>query len=118
MGPKRIFTSPAAYAALFLVVAAALPLVAAHGHGHDEAATSMAMNAAPAPVAPKDKPLPDDWSIGSYYDHPGYSGWMMAHIVLMIVAWMIVLPVGKSQFMAIEQAHLSFSHAIAEINGC
>lgn len=104
MGPKRSFVTPAASAALLCVVAAALPLVAAHGH--DEPATAMAMNASPEHVAPQDQPLPDDWAIGSYYEHPEYSGWMTAHIVLMIVAWMIVLPVGKSESMAIAQVHL------------
>jgi len=105
MGSNRNFITTVS-AALLFVVATALPLVAAHGA--DEPAMS-------EPVAAKDKPLPDDWSIGSYYEHPGYSGWMMAHIVLMIVAWTIVLPIGKSEFMAIQHVHLLFSNAIAGI---
>ena len=35
-------------------------------------------------------PTPD-----SYYNHPEYATWMYAHILLMIVAWIIVLPLGK-----------------------
>jgi len=93
MGSHRISIIPSASAVLLLVIAAALPLVAAHGG--DEPAMSMSMSAAPEPIAPKDKPYPEDWDIGSYYNYPGYNSWMIAHIALMIVAWTIVLPTGK-----------------------
>ncbi|GAB7337352.1 hypothetical protein MBLNU457_g2702t3 [Dothideomycetes sp. NU457] len=115
MAPKRNFISPAASAALLCVVAAALPLVAAHGH--DEPAMPMTMNTSAEHIAPKDKPYPDDWSIGSYYEHPGYSGWMLAHIVLMIVAWMIVLPVAVMISAARSRLAIPVQFAFLAVNG-
>lgn len=32
----------------------------------------------------------------SYFAYPNYSGLMLGHIALMIIAWLFVLPIGKS----------------------
>jgi hypothetical protein len=29
----------------------------------------------------------------SYFTYEGYSGWLMAHIILMVAAWFFVLPI-------------------------
>lgn len=31
----------------------------------------------------------------SYFRHPHYASWMYAHIAFMILAWIIVLPIGE-----------------------
>ena len=30
----------------------------------------------------------------SYFTHPEYSKWMMAHIAIMVIAWVFLLPIG------------------------
>ena len=32
----------------------------------------------------------------SYYAYPQHSGLMLAHIIVMVVAWLFVLPIGKA----------------------
>lgn len=39
---------------------------------------------------------PQDNYPPTYFSHPGYAGLMYAHIGLMVVAWVFVLPVGTS----------------------
>lgn len=69
------------------------PLVAAHGGGEthngmegmnmEAAAKSAASAAAAEPVDP------------SYFINKEFQGWLYMHILSMVIAWVIVLPVGK-----------------------
>lgn len=75
-------TSRASTTATAALLSGALPLIAAHGDGHVEAEHGHAANTMPeagqVPV--------------NYFRHPQYAGWMYAHIALMMVAWVVVLP--------------------------
>ena len=46
-------------------------------HGDDEGHA-----AAPLPVADP-----------SYFTHPAYTNWMMAHIAIMVITWVFILPI-------------------------
>jgi hypothetical protein len=76
---------PLAAAALLLSLAA-LPLVAAHGA--DDNAMDMSAHDAPKPQT-HDGRLPSYWSLS---EHASLMYW---HIALEILAWVVVLPVGK-----------------------
>lgn len=74
----------------------ALPLIAAHGDDHMQmeyenelAATG---NTAEAPP--------------NYFRHPDYAGWMYAHIALMILGWVVVLPPALMLSVARSRYHL------------
>ena len=74
---------------------AALPSVAAHGDEHEHTAMPMDMgsthtNMTSAATATAVPAVPHN-----YFRYPGFAGWMYAHIALMIIAWAVVLPVGK-----------------------
>ena len=74
-----------------------VPLALAHGHdGHDGMSMDMAMSsshttdnttASPPMTSPTEPPLP------SYFSHPEYSGLILAHIVLMTIGWLFILPI-------------------------
>ncbi|KAF4556335.1 Hypothetical protein D9617_1g082110 [Elsinoe fawcettii] len=51
--------------------------------GHGGHGTHAHMLAAPQPDLPP-----------TYFTHPEYAGWMYAHIILMTLAWVIILPIG------------------------
>lgn len=55
------------------------------GHGH-------AMN-----TSSPDQPHPAANSPMSYFAYGKYTGWIVAHIALMVVAWCFVLPAGKNR---------------------
>jgi hypothetical protein len=61
---------------------AALPCVAAHGGGHAQTEQNdvLAVGAEAQDVTP------------TYFRHPDHAGWVYAHIALMIVGWVVVLP--------------------------
>ena len=71
-----------------------LPFAIAHGHGHGDGDTAMEMgessNSRPTipPHAATDGPQ-------SYFQYGDRSGLMLAHIVLMTLAWVFVLPIGE-----------------------
>lgn len=85
-----------ATAALLLEV---LPLVTAHGDdifpamamggAHSGQSHASDMNATKAASA-------EAWvAPPSYFRHPEYVGWIYAHIALMSLSWVVVLPVGR-----------------------
>jgi len=78
-----------ATAALLLEV---LPLVAAHGDEHD-AHTDM-HDAPPAPMENNEAPR-------SYWGLSEHASLMYWHIALEILAWIVILPVGKSSLLFI-----------------
>lgn len=78
-------TYRAAFTAAWLLacVANALP--------HDDGSMEMSMDAAPQPEAPAET---GDHSPLSYFAYGKHSGTIVAHIVLMVLAWCFVLPTG------------------------
>ncbi|KAI0127969.1 hypothetical protein BJ170DRAFT_397076 [Xylariales sp. AK1849] len=82
-------TRSATRSALALLAAAAilgvLPTVFAHGHGDG----AMAMDE----VAEEPKPDPDSYP-PTYFTNPDHRGVMYAHVALMVISWIIVLPIG------------------------
>lgn len=75
-------------AALLLGV---LPLVAAHS---DDAHSSVNMGGAHGTAMSNATKVAEQVA-PSYFRHTEYAGWMYAHIGLMIIAWVIVLPIGE-----------------------
>lgn len=65
-----------------------LPLVAAHGDEHHGEAMDMSAHNAPALQPQNDAPQ-------SYWSLTEYATLMYWHIALEILAWVVVLPVGK-----------------------
>lgn len=97
----RIFTLAAAASLLEL-----LPLVVAHGH--DENGTDLGeMNAASvSATAAAHNAAEAVEALPSYFWHPEHAGLMYAHIALMILGWVVVLPVGTSSSDRLKQ-HLA-----------
>jgi hypothetical protein len=78
-----------------ILLLAALPLVAAHGDEHEHSGMVMNMgsihlNTTSSTAAAVTQAVPHN-----YFRYPGFAGWMYAHIALMVIAWAVVLPVGK-----------------------
>jgi hypothetical protein len=76
---------------LLLATAALLlgggPLVVAHGSDHNDGATGMGAKHE-APATSSDTPV-------SYWSLTDHVGVMYAHILLMTLAWVVVLPAGE-----------------------
>lgn len=82
-------TSVLPVAAATITWALLLPAVLAHG---DDDATSMSMEGAMPMPANHSSPAED--LPPSYVHHPEYRGILLAHIALMALAWVFVLPLG------------------------
>ncbi|TKA27926.1 hypothetical protein B0A50_03991 [Salinomyces thailandicus] len=100
MRTTGFFTIPAA--ALLL---GALPLVAGHGEDPNEMA-SEAGRVASYEQAPM-----------SYFRHGHYGGWMLAHAVMMILAWFIWMPFAVMLSTARSRYHLPAQVVFHIING-
>ena len=100
---------------LTAVLECAAPLlVTAHG-GHD--------------IASKVQPTISDiraaqpLTHGSYFAHPGYHGWVLAHLTLMLIAWVIVLPVAlvlsiaRSRLRLLAQATFHIANSLGLLTG-
>jgi hypothetical protein len=85
---NRTFTAAAA-----VLLLGALPSVAAHGDGHAQTNVP-AMGAEPQDVIP------------TYFRHPDHAGWMYAHLALMVVGWVLVLPPAVMLSVARSRYHL------------
>ncbi|KAK6953385.1 hypothetical protein Daesc_005688 [Daldinia eschscholtzii] len=83
-------TTQAALKALALIaIAGAIPTILAHGHG-DEGATDMDMNMDMS----KEEPKPDPESYPpTYFSHPEHVVEIYAHIALMVISWVVMLPI-------------------------
>jgi hypothetical protein len=77
--------TPLAATAATLAFLALLPVSLAHGG--DEGGMDMG--------AQESKPDPNSYP-PTYFALPDHAGVLYAHIVLMMLAWVVVLPVGKS----------------------
>ena len=84
----------AAAAALLLDV---LPHALAHGDdGHGDGDMAMAMGASMASAVNSSIGNSTSAVPESYFAHPYLSGFMVAHIVLMSIAWLFILPISES----------------------
>nr|POE48787.1 putative membrane protein c3b8.06 [Quercus suber] len=77
-----------AFAATALLLSV-LPLVAAHG---DEPMDMMQLGQSNSSMATNTTAEPEYIPPPSYFRHGQYSAWMTIHIILMLVAWVVVLP--------------------------
>jgi hypothetical protein len=75
-----------------LVVALTIPLVGAqHSHGGGMDMSDHAAAEQPPALDPND-PWMKSRTMPSYFQHGGYSNWMVAHSVMMILAWVFAMP--------------------------
>jgi hypothetical protein len=86
----------AARSAFSLHVAAAilstLPAVFAHGDEGDSMDMDMGMGA--------EEPRPDYNAYPpTYFTHPEHRGLIYAHIALMVLSWIVILPIGKEKWI-------------------
>jgi hypothetical protein len=59
-----------------------IPAALAHGDEHAE-------------MGEPSQPLPEAQYAPTYFAHPDHRGTILAHIALMVIAWVFLLPVGK-----------------------
>lgn len=69
-------------------ILSALPAVFAHGDDHAAMDADMDMS------VPDPKPDPDSY-LPTYFSHPEHRGLIFAHVALMVLAWVVMLPIGK-----------------------
>lgn len=62
------------------------------GHGDDEA---MDMDMGSGATFSGNAPQPEAELVPSYFAHPEHRGILLAHIGLMVLAWVLILPLGK-----------------------
>jgi Isoprenylcysteine carboxyl methyltransferase (ICMT) family len=78
-----------------LLLGALHPVLSVPHGGETESAGGMAQGSMDMSVS-----APVEWteSFGkpSYFRHPNYVFWIYAHIISMVLAWVIALPIGKS----------------------
>ncbi|KAH8887067.1 hypothetical protein GQ53DRAFT_657150 [Thozetella sp. PMI_491] len=89
----------ASIAALGLV-----PAALAHGDEHAE-------------MGAPSQPLPEDQYAPTYFAHPDYRGTILAHIALMVVAWVLLLPVAVMLSLARSRYTLVSQFVFAATNG-
>lgn len=90
-GPmRRAATLQLIFAALLLNI---LPFAGAHGH--DEHGAMDMGSATASTVAAMPSSTQRSWDAPmSYFVYSDHSGWMIAHISLMVLAWFFILPIG------------------------
>lgn len=73
----------------------------AHAHGDNESShettgmvTGRDISTTPASSAPSHLHQPDSHGMPSYAGISEYSSMMIAHIIFMVIAWFIILPIG------------------------
>ncbi|CAK4022039.1 uncharacterized membrane -like [Lecanosticta acicola] len=100
----------AASAALLLGV---LPFVAGHGDG------GMDMDAEEPKVTSIDPDSPTGIAhrLPSYFRHPHYAGWNLAHLVLMVLAWFVMMPLAIMLSGARSRWHLPAQVVFHIFNG-
>ena len=64
-------------------------------HGHDDNRMDMAEPALPRPTLASAGNATTQADVQTYFRYSEHSGLLMAHIILMTVAWVFVLPIGK-----------------------
>ncbi|KAK3620385.1 hypothetical protein LTR56_014970 [Elasticomyces elasticus] len=94
-------TSNVFAATIAALIIGALPHVAGHGDaGMDMSASA----SAPSPLSDPN----DGWQVhgNNYFMHGHYTGWILAHIVLMVLAWVLSLPLAIMLSAARSRYHI------------
>lgn len=116
-----------------VVLLRGVTLVGAHDHG-DHSVDGVAPTMSPTevvsrPVLPSPSPTATAMSDAdqSYFGYPQHAGWIHAHIAIMTVAWVFVLPPGAPSFVRIvsearsgadQQSQLSRSASLVRVWPC
>lgn len=80
------------------LVLCALPAVLAHGDEHAAAGADMEMDM-DMDMSAEDSSKPDAGSYApTYFTHPEHRGLIYAHIGLMVLSWVVILPLGKERY--------------------
>ena len=74
-----------------LLLLASLPIVVTHTHGNDGSVMAALKSASTNTTLSATNTA----SLESYFAYSEHGGLMLAHIVLMTVAWVFVLPIGE-----------------------
>jgi hypothetical protein len=85
----------------------ALPQIAAHEDEHTQMGQE---HHPPAPVSTPE-------TVPTYFRHSHYTGWMYAHITLMIISWAVVLPPALMLSVARSRYHLPAQMLFHSVNG-
>ena len=80
---------------LALLLLGALPPSLAHDHGGHMASPAEAEATSSNPILQLDTMNATIASPHSYFTYPENSGLLVAHVVLMVIAWFFILPLGK-----------------------
>ncbi|KAF2170697.1 hypothetical protein M409DRAFT_51694 [Zasmidium cellare ATCC 36951] len=91
----------------------ALPLVAAHGHEGGD----MDMEGPKVTPIDPDSPTAIAHRLESYFRHPHYFGWHLAHTVLMVLAWFIAMPLAIMLSIGRSRYHLPAQVFFHILNG-
>ena len=75
-----------------IVLSHVVSFVTAHSDEHDMTMTMAMVAAAPSQPTQPVAPQPDQ--LVSYFAHGAHTGSMIAHIGLMVLAWVVILPIG------------------------
>ncbi|KAL1587252.1 hypothetical protein WHR41_04353 [Cladosporium halotolerans] len=100
-------TSRATILASAALLLGSLPPIAAHGDEH-----SQGEHGHEAAMKPEIADFPPN-----YFRHPEYAGWMYAHIALLIIAWVVVLPPAIMLSVARSRYHLPAQVGFHVLNG-
>ncbi|KXT03810.1 hypothetical protein AC578_710 [Pseudocercospora eumusae] len=93
-----------------LIAAAALIAGTALAHGGEEMNMSHGVVPTPVDEAPEHK-------MASYFRHPEYFGWNLAHTSLMVLAWFIFMPLAIFLSIARSRYHLPAQMLFHIVNG-
>lgn len=77
----------------------------------------MDMGVEAAPEVEQDTPTAIAHRLPSYFRHPEYAGWNLAHTLLMLVAWVAVMPVAIMLSIARSRYHLPVQVVFHVLNG-
>lgn len=80
-----------------LVLLEAVPL--ALGQGHDDQEGEMSGVGAPKILQMMSDTNSTIMSSQSYFTYPEHGGLVLAHIVIMTIAWFFILPIGEWRFL-------------------
>lgn len=105
------------------LVLCALPAVLAHGDEHAAAGADMEMDM-DMDMSAEDSSKPDAGSYApTYFTHPEHRGLIYAHIGLMVLSWVVILPLGvmfslaRSRYTLTLQAVFLATNALALLLG-
>ena len=88
-----VYTSRLKLIAVTLLLA---PTTVVLAHGHDNHAGEAKYALSPTSAASMNS---SSTSPASYFTYPAFRGLILGHVVLMVLAWFLILPVGKPNLL-------------------